>query len=193
MENIELKCLISILEKSFNDVFKSSNFKNLKFDFPEDVHDLENRIFERKYDIIVFDEQQFQTVFKNNDNKSETAFVFVSDGENISLLKELIESGVNYILFLPIRVLQFESIISEIVTIFSLKQRSKEQEKSLALAMKQINMSHIELNLIMSSISDGLYSFIVDDNGKISQKYISPVVEELTGRPFDELKGLDNY
>src|SRR5438128_132908 len=55
----------------------------------------------------------------------------------------------------------------------------REQRETQALLRKKEG----ELNRVLASVSDGLWSAVIDRAGKWTLGYCSPVVEQITGRP----------
>jgi PAS domain S-box-containing protein len=47
----------------------------------------------------------------------------------------------------------------------------------------QVKKAEAELRSVLSSVSDGLWSAVLDRSGKLVYRYYSPVMEQLTGRP----------
>jgi len=179
--------------KDILDVFTNTKINNLEVSNHGYSEDVTNYIKEKAFDIIVIDIQDLALLEQLIESHPVKRIIAISDPQNIDNIRASIETGIKSFLFLPLDESKVDKLLNEMMAEIALDKDFKEQEAKLAQARKEISMSHIELNLIMSSISDGLYSFLVDDYGKIKQKYISPVVEELTGRPINELMGLDNF
>ena len=55
--------------------------------------------------------------------------------------------------------------------------------------LTQLQVAEEELRRVLSSVSDCLWSVDVDDAGQWTYRYMSPVVESITGRPAEHFRG----
>jgi len=95
---------------------------------------------------------------------------------------EAITLGVNHFLLKPVKKKKMFKLLEEFAESILMRKKLAKEETERKKAEEALQKSHKELNRVLSTVSDAVWSSEIDETGKWKYRHVSPAFQEITTR-----------